>query len=105
MGNSVIYKKIRQTIQSYLPGSRVLLFGSRARGDEDHRSDYDLLIITPLTFTPLEKISWSTRLDRALIENIHIPVDLLLSSEEEVRQKQELPGHIIRSAMREGICL
>lgn len=105
MKSSIIYKKIRQTIQSNLPGSRVLLFGSRAGGDQDRFSDYDLLIITPLTFTPLEKIHWSTQLDRAIIEAIQIPVDILLSSEEEVRKKQELPGHIIRSAIREGITL
>ena len=105
VSNSIIYKKIRQTVQSNLPGSRVLLFGSRSRGDNDHFSDYDLLIITPLTFTSSEKIYWSTRLDRAIIEAVKIPVDLLLSSEEEVRQKQELPGHIIRSAIREGITL
>lgn len=102
MSSSVIYKKIRQTVQSNLPGSRVLLFGSRARGDQDYASDYDLLVITPLTLTSSEKIYWSTRLDRAIIETVNVPVDLLLSSEEEVRQKQELPGHIIRSAMREG---
>jgi uncharacterized protein len=88
-----------------LPDSRILLFGSRARGDQDRHSDYDLLIITPTTFTPQEKIYWSSRLDRAIVDAIRVPVDLLLNSEEEVRQKQELPGHIIRSAMREGVAI
>jgi predicted nucleotidyltransferase len=92
-------------VQSCLPGSRILLFGSRARGDQDRLSDYDLLIITPTTFTPQEKIHWSTRLDRAIVDAIRVPVDLLLNSEEEIRQKQQLPGHIIRSAIREGIAL
>lgn len=105
MSSSAIYKKIRQTVQANLPGSRVVLFGSRARGEQDKFSDYDLLIITPLTFTSTEKIHWSTLLDRAITENVRIPIDLLLSSEEEVRQSQELPGHIIRSAVREGIAL
>jgi uncharacterized protein len=103
--NSAIYKKIRETVQSTLPGSRVLLFGSRARGEEDRFSDYDLLVITSHTFSPKEKIYWSTRIDRAIIDAIRIPIDLLLSSEEEVRQQQELPGHIIRTAIREGIAL
>lgn len=105
MNNSVIYKKIRETVQSNLPGSQVLLFGSRARGNQDRFSDYDLLIITPLTLTSSEKIHWSTRLDRAITEAVKIPVDLLISSEEEVRQKKELPGHIIRSAIKEGVIL
>lgn len=81
------------------------MFGSRARGDQDRFSDYDLLIITTSTLTPREKVYWSTRLDRAIVEAIKAPVDLLLNSEDEVRQKQELPGHIIRSAVREGIAL
>ena len=105
MSNSALYKKIRETVQSNLPGSRVLLFGSRARGEHDRFSDYDLLVITSQTFSPKEKISWSTRLDRAIIEAVQIPVDLLLSSEEEVLEQQKLPGHIIRSAIREGIIL
>ena len=105
MDNSIIYKKIRQTVQTNLPGSRVLLFGSRARGEQDSFSDYDLLVITSQTFSSKEKISWSTRLDRAIIEAVKIPIDLLLSSEEEVLEQQELPGHIIRTAIREGIIL
>ena len=105
MNSVTVYNTIRQTVQSCLPGSRIMLFGSRARGDQDHLSDYDLLIITPQTFTPEEKIHWSSRIDRAIIEAIRVPVDILLNSEEEIRQKQELPGHIIRSIMKEGVVL
>ncbi len=105
MNSETIHNTIRQTVQACLPGSRVLLFGSRGRGDQDHLSDYDLLIITPTTFTSEEKIHWCSLLDRAIVEAIQAPVDLLLNSEEEVRQKQELPGHIIRSAIREGYLL
>jgi|SRR5580658_972341 predicted nucleotidyltransferase len=105
MSNSAVYNIIRNTVQACLPGSRILLFGSRARGDQDRHSDYDLLIITPETFTPQEKVLWSSRLDRAIVDAIRAPVDLLLNSEEEIRQKQELPGHIIRSVVREGIAL
>jgi hypothetical protein len=39
------------------------------------------------------------------VNAIHAPVDILLNSEEEIRQKQELPGHIIRSVIREGVDL
>jgi predicted nucleotidyltransferase len=105
MNGVTVYDTIRQTVQANLPGSRILLFGSRARGDQDKHSDYDLLIITSQTFTHQEKIYWSNRLDRAIVNAIRVPVDLLLNSEEEVREKQELPGHIIRSAVREGVAI
>ncbi|MHB1920859.1 MAG: nucleotidyltransferase domain-containing protein [Chitinophagaceae bacterium] len=105
MNSGTVYDTIRQTVHACLPDSRILLFGSRARGDQDRHSDYDLLIITAKTFTPQEKIYWSSLLDRAIVNAIHVPVDLLLNSEEEVRQKQKLPGHIIRSAIRERIAI
>ena len=105
MDSVAIYDKIRNTVQDNLPGSRVLLFGSRARGDNDRHSDYDLMVITPVTFTPQEKINWSTQLDHAIVDALHIPVDLLLNSDEELREKQELPGHIVRTIMREGVAL
>ena len=99
------YDTIKKTIRSFLPDSRILLFGSRARGNSDIHSDYDLLVITPNILTQKEKLSWSSQIDRAIVKAIHAPVDLLLYSEEEILQKQQLPGHIIRSAMREGIAL
>jgi uncharacterized protein len=105
MDSQAIYKTIRETVLANLPGSRVLLFGSRARGDGDRFSDYDLLVITQQTFAPREKIRLSTLLDRAIVNAIKAPVDLLLDSEEEVLEKQALPGNIIRTAIREGIIL
>jgi predicted nucleotidyltransferase len=103
MNREIIYQQIRRIVHDCLPGARILLFGSRARGDSDRYSDYDLLIITPETFTPMEKIKWSTHINKAIVNIIKIPVDLLINSEEEVNQKQEIPGHIIRVAVREGV--
>ncbi len=105
MNSNLIYDKIRNTVKSCLPDARVMLFGSRARGDADRHSDYDLLIITPKTFTPKEKIFWSTKLDKAIVGAIKAPVDLLLNSDEEIRQKMDLPGHVMRSVMKEGVSL
>ncbi len=105
MDSQEIYKTIRETVLANLPESRVLLFGSRARGDGDRFSDYDLLIITQQTFTPREKIRLSTLLNHAINRALKIPVDLLINSEEEVREKQDLPGHVVRTAIREGVLL
>ena len=105
METDTIYNNIRKTVLAHLPGSRVLLFGSRARGDNDYNSDYDLLVITPNVYPQKERINWSTKLNHAIVNDCHIPIDLLFYSEEEVLQKKELPGHIIKTALREGVAL
>jgi len=105
MTNKAILATIKSTVKSYLPDAKVLLFGSRARGDEKDGSDFDLLIITPKTFTPREKISWCSLLDKALVKSIHAPVDVLFNSQDEVNVKKDLPGHIISWAMKEGVAL
>lgn len=105
MKDTAVYKAIKETVQYHLPDSRILLFGSRARGNNARNSDYDLLIITTTTYTFKEKADLSTRIDNAIVNAVKIPVDLLINSEEEVLEKQSLPGHIIRTAVNEGVFL
>ena len=101
----MIYETIHNTVLSFLPDARILLFGSRAKGNNDKHSDYDLLVITPNALTQKEKLSWTWQINKAIVKAIHAPVDLLLYSEDEVLRKKELPGHIIRSAVKEGIAI
>jgi predicted nucleotidyltransferase len=103
--NSEAYKIISKTVKTLLPDSRVLLFGSRARGEYDRFSDFDILIITSFSFSPKEKIDWHSKLDWAITKAIAMPVDILINSEEEVSEKMLLHGHIIRSVVKEGIAI
>jgi len=41
-----ISRKIRQTVQSVDPEVEIILYGSRARGDEKPDSDWDILVLT-----------------------------------------------------------
>ena len=103
--NTVVADKIKSVVHSFIPESKVLLFGSYARGEEKRGSDYDLLVITNNTFPPREKISWTTKIHNALVDALDAPFDVLLDSEEDVNKKKNLPGHIIRWAVKEGIVL
>jgi len=105
MAKKTIYQQIRDTVDAHLPGTRILLYGSRARGDHRPKSDYDLMIITPAHFSFKEKINWESKLHRLLVHALNASVDVLMNSEEEISIKRELPGHIVRSAVREGIAI
>src|SRR4051812_1465024 len=102
MDNSVKIK-IKSIVESILPEARVILFGSRARGDNKINSDYDLLLITKRNFSLKEKLNSRVEINRLLVNALHSPVDVLLNSEEEIDIKKTLPGHIIRWAVKEGI--
>ena len=105
MNNNTQYDTIKKTVNFYLPGTRILLFGYHALGNNDNNSDYDLLIVTPNILTRKEKLSISSQLHRAIVKAIHAPIDLLLYSEDEVAKKRVLPGHIVGIALKEGIVL
>lgn len=96
---------IKSTVAAILPDARVWLFGSRAKGNHDAYSDYDLLVITPNQLTRAERLKWTNQLNWAIVKAIHAPIDILLFSEAEISEKQELPGHIVRSAIKEGVAL
>jgi len=81
---------------------RIILFGSRARGDAGESSDYDFLIVTKETFPVKEKMRMATALRRTLAR-LYVPVDVVINSEEEVDAKKDKIGYVTRYALREGI--
>jgi uncharacterized protein len=51
----VIGAKIKETVLSFDSEAQVYLYGSRARGEETPESDWDVLILSQNTVTPLIK--------------------------------------------------
>jgi predicted nucleotidyltransferase len=83
---------------------RIILFGSRARGEATTLSDYDLLIITEKTFPIGEKMSIAKAVRKALSELL-VPSDVIINSEEEVEITKDRIGCITRYAIKEGIVI
>ena len=97
-------EKIKAVVHGLIPDSRVILFGSRARNTHDAQSDYDLMVVTGKDLTPSDKKSFRSQIRIALAE-FFIPVDVLMNSEKEMFQKKQLPGHIVKTILNEGVVL
>ena len=83
---------------------RIILFGSRARGDASSTSDYDLLIILKESLTIPEKMRISKLLRQKLAAQ-GIDADIILKSVEEIEYYKDKIGNVTGSALREGIVL
>lgn len=81
---------------------RIILFGSRARGDFKENSDWDLLIIVSneLDLEDKRKISKEIRIRLA---EIFIPCDVLIKSVSEIEYYSNFIGTTTREALKEGI--
>lgn len=77
---------------------KVILFGSRARGQGRVDSDADLLVIMRVDGSKRQQ---AVQIDLAL-EGIPIPIDLIVVTPEEVEKYRDVTGTIIREAVREG---
>lgn len=99
---AVTPEKIQQAVERIIElrhPSRVIVFGSAARGGMDIHSDVDLLVVTKETLdSPREE---SVRLRRAL-RGISMPMDILVISEQQLRDLADRPGLIYREALRHG---
>jgi predicted nucleotidyltransferase len=94
-----IINEIRRRLAAVaLAGSRIVLFGSRARGEADSRSDYDILVVEPAVDDPAGE---SVRLRRTL-RGMGLFADIVVVSEDEVEQWREVRGSLIHTALSEG---
>jgi predicted nucleotidyltransferase len=94
---AIIEEAGRRILAVAPPGSRVILFGSHARGDADEHSDLDFLVIEP------EVEDWgkeSVRLHRALQRGVY--ADVIVVSEDSVREWRDVYGTVIHAALGEG---
>jgi predicted nucleotidyltransferase len=50
-----LLKEVKRRILEHVPGAKVFLYGSAARGEATPDSDYDVLVITPQKLTTEER--------------------------------------------------
>lgn len=80
---------------------KIILFGSRARGDAQPDSDYDILIIEP---SNLPRYQRAAPYRRALVGTC-LAKDIVVWTPEEVTEWSNVPNAFIITALREGVVL
>ena len=92
-----IRRMVREVVRLFQP-DRVILFGSRARGDQRPDSDVDLLVVLPA-----RKSKREIGVDIGVVAHrFGMPVDVIVTTPEEYEWRKEMQGTIERPAFREG---
>ncbi len=90
--------QVTQRIVAAAKPSRVVLFGSDARGEASPGSDVDLMVVDPQGRDPYETMVHL----RTVIGPIGVGVDLLVCSSTEYERRSLVPGTPFYWARKEG---
>ncbi len=98
MTDKKLQEIINRILQIIIP-DRIILFGSRARGDYREDSDYDLLVIKSGV---QDEIKIARKIYRNLI-GVDESVDVMVEKPETIEIHKNNPGYIYKKAIKEGI--
>ena len=91
-----------QTIVSEVDPEQVILFGSRARGDERESPVIDFIVVEAEPFGPeRSRHKELVRLYHALT-GFPVPADVLVYSHEDIDYWRDSLNHVLARALREG---
>jgi predicted nucleotidyltransferase len=97
-------ERLRQIVQHILDvghPQKIVLFGSRARGEAQPDSDYDVLIIEP---SHLPRYKRAAPYRRAL-GTLGVAKDIVVWTPQEVTEWQNVPNAFITTVLNEGVVL
>ena len=93
----LVNEMVRRIVEGFHP-DRIILFGSRARGDAETDSDADLLVVMPLGGSRRRA---ATAIDMALW-GVDMPADVIVISPEELEEAQKTKAGVLGPALSEG---
>jgi len=90
--------EIVRRLSAAIDPDRIILFGSRARGDARPDSDFDLLVIKESNLKPHLRAIPAYR----ALSGLAVPTDILWRTPQEIEDWRDVPAHITTQAIREG---
>jgi len=95
--------KIKNIIVKTVSPNKIILFGSRARGEAKSNSDYDILVIKDNLLN--ERVLTRKINYELLNENIDTEIDVIATSTEKWNKNSSDISYIYKSIITEGIIL
>ena len=92
---------LKSTLKKKFAVKQIFVFGSHAYGKPDENSDIDLCVITDLNNK--RKIDIIREIRRELIDLIFNPLDILVYSEEEFKERAGLRSTLEHKIMTNGM--
>jgi predicted nucleotidyltransferase len=103
MTNSEV-KNIIVNLLGGLEYEKILLFGSRARGENREDSDYDVIVVLKENLERESKFSLQNKI-RKHFAKMRIDIDIIVKSTSEYNYMKEHIGNIVYFANKEAITL
>jgi predicted nucleotidyltransferase len=97
MTDDVVQTMVERITKQFRP-LRIVLFGSRARGQATASSDVDLLVVLPEV---ANKRHAAVEVLRAL-GDLPVAADVVVTTPEELARRGQVNGDVLRAALREG---
>ena len=97
LNDDLVREIVRRIVDAALP-EKVILFGSRARGDARPKSDFDVLVIK---HSDEPRYRCSVPLYVALAD-LPVEVEVMVYTPEEVEEWSQVPQAFVTTALREG---
>lgn len=95
--SSFLDEVVRRIVEAVRP-EKVVLFGSRARGDSRPTSDIDILVIA-CSAEPRYRRSAPLYL---ALSDLYVPMDIVVYTRAEAEEWSEVPEALVTTALREG---
>jgi len=100
-----VIKLINQEFEKRKIGvSKIIIFGSRARGDYKKDSDWDFLVIVDKEIEHREKREIASEIRKNLVYS-GVLADIIVISEKIYHERLNDVGHIVYYAVKEGIAV